>query len=392
MRVTIVNRYFHPESVLVNDISRWLAADGHKVTVLTGQPDYNPEAKLGTHPKRETWFGVNIRRISVFRDTGRGFLRNINSLLFILLAAGRVLLGPKTDAVWSTSIPPIVQPLLLRLASRLRGAKFVYFPQDIYPEIASATGMMRSGWLEKILRKVDAWVLTNSDTVVTISGDMLDVIRERGGNPPSLSVIRSFSPVEQPRPEPEQKPEGPLRFVFAGNIGRFQNLDALLDAFATIDPKRAVLELLGDGREKARLQRRVLEENIETVRFHDFLPVEEAFDFTAACQIGVVSLTPNIYRYAFPAKFYTYIGAGLPMLVLVERESELAKIVLERDIGAVVGRNEEAEAAGSAINRLIDQYEKFQKNLYDQTDDLYLPEKAREKWVRLFRTLEKSNG
>ena len=176
MRVTIVNRYFWPESLLVNDISRWLVADGHEVRVLTGHPDYNPEAKLPARPRREIWDGVEVRQINFFRDRGRGIKRNLNSGLFILLATLRIVFGRKTDVVWSTSIPPILQPLLLRLATKLRGAKFIYFPQDIYPEIATTMAMMKPGRLDRFLRKIDTWTLSKADAVVTISHDMADVL------------------------------------------------------------------------------------------------------------------------------------------------------------------------------------------------------------------------
>lgn len=387
MRIVIVNRYFWPETVLVNDISRWLAADGHEVVVLTGQPDYNPEAGFPDQPRREMRDGVEIRRIALFRDKGRGLARNLNSVLFILLAAFNVLFSRRVDAVWSSTIPPIFQALALRIVSRLRGAAFVYYPQDIYPEIATAMAMMKPGRLQKVLARVDTWTLDRADAVVTLSDDMAAVIRVRGANPPLMKVIRSFSPDEAERPPARPPAAGPKRFVFAGNLGRFQNLDALVEAFLAVDPQVAVLDFLGDGREKANLVAMVEKSGARHIRFHDYLPSRDAFDFVAGCDVGVISLSPEIYKYAFPAKTYTYLGAGLPVLALVERESELAALVEKRGIGLAVAFEEGAGAISEAIERLCAGHAGFRDRVYRDTDDLYRPERARREWLELFRSL-----
>lgn len=388
MRITIVNRYFWPETVLVNDIAAWLAEDGHDVWVLTGQPDYNPEAGLGRYPFREERNGVKIRRINPLRLNSRGVLRNLNSLLFVFLAGIAILFGRRSDAVWCTSIPPVVQPLWLRWTTWLRGQKFIYFPQDIYPEIATSMGLMREGWFSRLLMRVDTHILDKADAVITISSDMVDHIRGvRGANPSHLEVIRSFSPVDQPRPERKSRPSTPLRFVFAGNIGRFQNLRALVDAFGRLDPALAQLELLGDGREKHRLQKLVTDRSITNVHFHNSVSAEEAFTFVSQCDIGVVSLAPDIYRYAFPAKTYTYIGAGLPLLAMIEHESELAALVRERQMGEVVSWADDHRELVHAIERLVENYPKLQDNVYSKADDLHLPDNARQKWLGLFRQL-----
>jgi colanic acid biosynthesis glycosyl transferase WcaI len=388
MRITIVNRYFWPESVLVNDISRWLAARGHDVEVLTGQPDYNPEVDFSDHRGHEIWNGVRIRRILSFRSTGRGMLRNFISLLYVATTSVILLFGPRRDVVWLTSIPPIVQPLLMRIVTGIRGTKLLYFPQDIYPEIAVSSELMREGIVASVLRALDSWVIRKADRVVTISHDMARHLKSRSGLAKEPTVIRSFAPVEKERPDRNSSTSDlPVRFVFAGNIGRFQNLDSLISAFALVSPKLAVLDVLGNGREKARLQALVQDSGIQTVRFHDFVPVEQAFEFVSRCQIGVVSLRPGIFKFAFPAKTYTYVGAGLPIFAIVERESELARLVEERDIGIAVSWDQNANAIAEAIAEMAQNYDRFLGNLYKKTDDLYLPDLARQQWIDVIESM-----
>jgi colanic acid biosynthesis glycosyl transferase WcaI len=393
MRIAIVNRYFWPESVLVNDISRWLAESGHDIEVLTGQPDYNPEVNFSQHTGNETWNGVYIRRISPVRSAGRGVMRNLGSLLYVVQCSLIILFGKKWDVVWLTSIPPIVQPLLIRVVTAVRGTKLVYFPQDIYPEIAVSSDLLSEGFLSRLLCAVDSWVIRHSDRVVTISHDMADYLKSRCNLDKAPVVIRSFSPVQKPRPPMQSEtPDRPLRFVFAGNIGRFQNLDALVEAFAKVNSNDAVLEFLGNGRERSRLEKLVRDRGITSIRFHDFLPVEQAFGFVAHCHIGVISLRPGIFRYAFPAKTYTYIGAGLPLLVFVETASELSRIVRERGIGVAVSWDESVVSIVSQITDLMENYRSYQMRVYKNTDDLYLTKHAQQQWLDVFEDLAADRG
>ena len=269
----------------------------------------------------------------------------------------------------------------------MRGARFVYFLQDIYPEIGLHTNMVKEGALSRLLRSIDTWTLNRSDAVVTLSEDMADVVRARGAAPKRLVVINNFAAVTS---ESADRParSGPARFVFAGNIGRFQYLEELVEAFASIDPAVAVLEFLGEGRAKAGLQRVVAQRGIATVRFHKALPVASAFEFMRGCDVGVVSLAPGLIRYAYPSKTFTYLAAGLPLLALVENDSELARETRARHIGLAVDWREPASRRVEAIHELASWPAEKCDAVGERSRGLFDPEVARAKWLELFQDLK----
>ena len=45
MRLLVFTQYFHPENFRINELVRDLAAAGHKLTVVTGKPNY-PDGKV----------------------------------------------------------------------------------------------------------------------------------------------------------------------------------------------------------------------------------------------------------------------------------------------------------------------------------------------------------
>ncbi len=56
----------------------------------------------------------------------------------------------------------------------------------------------------------------------------------------------------------------------------------------------------------------------------------------AVSDLGLVSLAPGVIRFAYPSKMATYLGAGVPVLVGVEPDSAMARIVVDSGAGAVL--------------------------------------------------------
>lgn len=387
-RIVIINRYFWPETLLVNYISQWLVKDGFPVTVKTGQPDYNPDANIPTQPRKQKWNGVEIERVPLLRDKGRGMARNLNMQMFSVIVVFQILFSRNVDSVWCTTIPPVLQPWLLRLVTKIRDIKFVYFVQDIHPEMLISSKILKPGFTSKLLRRMDNYTLRKSDRVVTISNDMKQLLLSFGANPDTCSIIKSFSTEDADQPFVSGSGAvNPVVFVFAGNLGQFQNLDALVQVFSQCDPKMVQLKFLGNGREKAHLVEYVKMQGISNIEFHDVLPAAEAFEFICGCDVGVVTLGKDIYKYAFPAKTYTYLGAGLPILGFVEEQSELSNVVTERKIGQCVPWESELATLIDVITDVARNIKHYRKNVKKGTDDLWKQERGKQEWLELFNDL-----
>ena len=118
----------------------------------------------------------------------------------------------------------------------------------------------------KIMKALDVRALNRTHKAVVISPDMKDVLNERGARPDEIKIIRNFALGDDRAQEflsvKAPKKDGPLRFVFAGNIGLYQNLGALVEAFAKLNPDDVQLVLVGEGRAKVGLIEQVSENNI----------------------------------------------------------------------------------------------------------------------------------
>lgn len=394
MKITIVYRYFWPDTppyaVMLREMSRWLAESGHSVEIITAQPSYKPDARIPRQPWRETIDGVEVRRLPLLPERGPGITRLVNSGLFILLAFAAILSGRRRDLVWTATMPPVVQAAAMRLASRLRGAKFLYQMQDIYPELGLASQTIMPGPIANLMRMIDNATLNASDAVVVLSEDMALALAERKVEPRLLREINNFalaSDVASGLPTRPVRGGRPLRFVFAGNIGRFQNLEELVAAFSRISPGEATLEIVGEGRVKAQLIKQVNDQRITHVTFRDHMPVDEVFNHLRTFDVGVISLTPGIFRFAFPSKTLTYLAAGLPLLALIEDDSALARMLREHRVGISVGWDKGVDGLVDGVRQIADGLERgvlaseIPRHLFDAAE-------ARRKWLALMSELD----
>src|SRR4026208_1730883 len=92
MRILIVTQYFWPENFRVNDLATALKARGHRVTVLTGKPNYPGGTFFpgyGFFARGSDDFdGIPVIRVPLVpRGPGGGLRLAINYLSFALFAS-----------------------------------------------------------------------------------------------------------------------------------------------------------------------------------------------------------------------------------------------------------------------------------------------------------------
>ena len=354
MKLLFTHRYFWPDSppyaAMLRTIARHFAGEGHDVHVFASQPSYG---KVGRAPARDAVDGIQIRRIRVFREEKSNPLARVANVLIYCAALFAEILRVRPDVVTASTFPPVIASWTASLAAKLVDAKFVYHMQDVHPEVSVYSGGRRGRGLPlKTMRALDNATLRRADAIVVLSQDMANTLSRRKLGPLPVRTINNFqlanfTGVDTPAPELVKQP-GMKRFIFAGNLGRFQNLDVLVDGIvqALEAHPNAELFLLGDGEAKAGLQARFGRH--AQVRFAPFLPYAQAESLIADADIGLVSLTKDIYNVSYPSKVLTYIGLGLPMLALVEPDSQLARQIEENGLGAVPKEATPAAVADAA--------------------------------------------
>jgi len=339
MRIAIVYRDFWPDNSpyaqMLFKLAKGFATAGHEISVLTARPSHNRNHHLKV-PNFEIIEGVRIRRLPLFPEFGRRvFFRFLNTILFALQFA-ILLLCRRTDLVMVVSTPPVVNAAIVRYVSFLTGFKYLYHCQDIHPEALRLGGAKINRFVYDVLLKIDTENVRNAKVAVVLSEDMKSTLLNRNIEGKNIHVINNFI-FEKLLLQHESQgvdQDRPLRILFAGNLGRFQGLDKILDAAEILkDNSDVEFVFLGDGIERAALERRAGNLLGKSVHFLGHQPLQATLKEMEISDIGLVSIMPGVIKVAYPSKTMMYLSVGLPILALVEANSSLADLIIKYDLG-----------------------------------------------------------
>jgi colanic acid biosynthesis glycosyl transferase WcaI len=191
---------------------------------------------------------------------------------------------------------------------------------------------------------------------------MADTVRARGASPDRVAVINNFDPWVLPpelatrRSEASPRTDGAeLRMLYAGNLGRFQNIPRIAEVMAHFDnDPRLSLDIVGDGPLEPWLKQFAAANGLRNIRFHGYVaPARLSVMMRQEFDVGIVSLQPGVIRNAYPSKTLSYLRNGLPVLALVEADSQLSTALHTYGAGRSADPKRSA-AVEAAVDALLD--------------------------------------
>jgi glycosyltransferase involved in cell wall biosynthesis len=357
VKLLLVHRFIRPDAPgyahMLYIMGKHFAAEGHEVTIFSAQPSYNEDYDGEKLPTKQFVDGMTVIRTPLLKETKKNaILRSLNFLIFCTsLFCHAVFRRHAYDLMTVTTFPPTIMGLTARTIGLFRKTKYVFHCMDLYPEVALTSGILKRKWLTNIAARIDKRNCQKAEAVVLLSSDMQDTVERRGVSSNHLHVINNFI-IDELDPNVEipknlQNKDNKFRVLFAGNIGRFQGLDAIVEAAKLLaDEKEIEFCFVGFGVMVDSLKKQAGDLLNDTISFHDYLPIATAMGVIAQSQLGIVSLSPGVVDCAYPSKTMTYLESGCKLLTLVEPHSELAQFVENEKIGIVCdGANPEDLAA-----------------------------------------------
>lgn len=338
------------------EFARALLARGHRVTMVCGQSQGGGLNLPWDEKKR--WFHGNVDGIDVIAlpmgYTNRDRLWR-RAWVFLRFAARSMRIALKTDfdLLFATSTP--LTAGLPGIVVKLFGRRmpFVFEVRDLWPELPRALGMKNPLLLGGM--SLLEWLGYRSANVcVGLSPGIVDGIRCRSPQDRRIELIPNGCDLELFTPAnrgPLALPGiGPNDFVagFTGAHGLANGLGALLDAAAVLKRygrSNIKIALIGDGNQKAGLQKRAQDEGLSNCLFFPPVKKTDIARITASlgCGLQILADVPAFYYGTSPNKFFDYLSAGVP--VVNNYPGWLAEQIAESQCGiAVPPRNPEALA------------------------------------------------
>jgi glycosyltransferase involved in cell wall biosynthesis len=361
----MITQLFQPEPNHLKGLAfaKELVRMGHEVEVLTGYPNY-PGGKIfpGYRQRwfqRETIEGVSIIRVPLFPSHNSSGLRRI--LCYLSLAVSACIPGlqlvrrPDVVHVYQGPATLAMPAIVYRL---LCGVPYVLDVQDLWPESVTSSGMLSMPGLTFLLNKWCNLAHRLASKIVVLSPGYKRILAGRSVEASKIEVVYNWcdeSKIITPAVEKTGDPFGladRFTIVYAGNLGRVQALDAVLEAASLLREEHPdiLFVFVGDGIDTERLTEIAASEGLDNVRFIPRQPVSEIGDILEKAGALLIHLRDDpLCRVGIPQKTQAYLAAGRTIIVAVKGDA--ADMVVEAKAG-ISCEPEHPESIAAAVRKL----------------------------------------
>ena len=261
---------------------------------------------------------------------------------------------------------------------------------DLYPEVGKFSRDFKNPFLYKILESIENWNCKQADTVIVHSKDMKNTLLQRSdGKKYNIKIINNFS-VLSSKKNYKFNYKGIFRnnkftIAFIGNHGRFQELEKVIKAMSLIKYRNDIqLLMIGDGIKKENLIDLTKKLNAN-VKFLPYLQLNALKAILKKVDLGLVTIKPNMYKYAYPGKLMTYLECGVPIISNLDQKSEFIKNMKLFDYGFYVSLNN-IKSFSKKLVRLSDNLNWKPRMSYNSKisyKSFYSEKKILDKWSKI---------
>lgn len=363
MKILIVSQRFWPENFRINDIAVSLAESGHQVTVLTGLPNY-PEGLIWPNYRRgknrsESYKGVSIIRSREIARRHNIVSRFLNYYSYPFFATKIIKKMPSDfDVIFVNELSPIMCALPAIYYKKMHGCKIVMYEMDLWPHSLLAGGIKDNSLVYRQYKKVSGRIYSECDKILVSTKEHIHAIKclPRCSSA-NIEYLPQYAEDQFALIKPKLKSSGEIHVLFAGNVGKAQSVDTIIEAADLLkDNIGIVFDIVGDGSEFENIRHLAYQRSLNNVVFHGAHPVAEMNKYYEMADIMLVTLKKQPYAdMTIPGKVQTYMAAGRP--IISSADGATATLIKESRSGLSVPA-ENPDALAKAILQMNEQMRK----------------------------------
>lgn len=403
MRILLWGINYAPEAVGIGPFNRelceYLVERGHAVSAVTSFPYYprwrKEAADRGRWFRTESAGGVRVFRCGCYVPAAATALRRIlHELSFGLVSTLRILVLPRAD-VYVVVSPPLALGFFAWLVTKVKRSRFVFHVQDLQPDAAVGLGMLRPGALVRLLYGLERLAYAKAAAVSGISEGMIAAFRRKGVSPAKRVLLPNWLRLAPGAPAAgagESRADArrslgveddDLLAVYAGNLGRKQSLEILIEAAFLLRVNRAKavpagnaettrrrpalpslrpprenigarirLIIAGDGAARADLEQSLRDHPGVNVQLLPLLSDSRYADLLRSADVALITQVAGTGQFFFPSKLLSVLAAGLPVVAVADADSELARAIQAGGFGCAI-RPGDACGLAALLGRLL---------------------------------------
>ena len=333
MHILLIHQAFaalnEPGGTRHHELARYLASNGHKVTIITSPISYltgkASSTRIPWSEKQMDGELITILRAYSYPSLHRSFaFRLINFISFMISSFLIGMQVNNVDLVWGTS-PPIFQGFTAWLLAKIKRRPFLFEVRDLWPAFAVAVGVLKNRLLIWLSERLKSFLYKRADLVVVNSPGYIDHIKSRSVS--RVELVPNGTDTSMFAPDLDGGSfkrlhgiDNKFIVLYAGAHGLSNDLGIILQAAKMLLTRKDVIfTLLGDGKDKPALQAQAAREGLDNVLFLPPIPKVDIPIALAAADACIAILKPvELYKTTYPNKVFDYMAAGKPVILAID--------------------------------------------------------------------------
>jgi colanic acid biosynthesis glycosyl transferase WcaI len=247
------------------------------------------------------------------------------------------------------------------LTARLSGAQAWLHMQDFEADIAFRMKLLKGALLQRVVLRMERWLLRRFDCVSSISGRMVHRLLEKGVPPERLRFFPNWVDIGHIRPTAQSGSyRSQLRIaadatvvLYSGSLGGKQGLMVVPAAAAILAGRPDIVFVVcGEGVMKRELEAACAD--LPNTRLLPLQPFERLGDLLCTADIHLLPQSLGAEDLVLPSKLSGMLASGRPVIATCLTATELGSVV--STCGIVVPPQDSA-AVADAVLRLADDAE-----------------------------------
>jgi len=397
-KILIITECFYPEEFKINDVALSWKDKGFDIDVLTLVPSY-PLGKIYPCYKnkiysKDEWQGINVYRVHAvlgYKDsTFKKVLKYVNFM--ILGSIVSLFIGKKYDYVLGFNMSALTGMLPAVLVGKFYKKPVTFWALDIWPDSVYAYGFKKTKASLYFLDKFVKFMYHNIDSIALSSKGFESKIKSYTRSDLTFNYLPQWADDLDMSLEPaDLDTNKKVQFTFAGNVGKVQNLENIINAFCLLSgeyQEKSQFNIIGDGSNLGNL--RLLANNNSNIVFHGKKPRSDMASYYKASDFLIISLIDEpIFSVTVPAKTQTYIAAKKPILAIINGDT--ASIIQDNNLGLCADPSK-IDAITTMFQRCIDMGQTERHNFTNENDRLLATIFNKEKTIDRLLKLVTSKG
>ena len=333
-------------------VLKHLKNQGHKITILTSIPYFMNSREKKWHNYKgkffinEKWKGIKVTRSYVLSPYFMRFLkltiRLINCISFSLTSLLASFFTGKQDVILTVSHPPVLIGIASFIISHMKGCRYIYCLQDIYPDILVNLKILKKKSLfHNLLKQIELFIYNKAEKICVLSKEMKGNLESKNVNSYKIEVIPHFADLTKITPRPKNNSvakkynlDSKFIVLLPGSISYRYGIDNIYKTAKLLQENENIRVVFVDkGELRGYLKKKSKMEKIKNIVFLPFQPIEKFPELLASSDICIVSLESIFTSYSVPSKLYNILASARPVLAIANETSEVSKIIKKARCG-----------------------------------------------------------